>query len=426
MRDRGTAHIRTWRTASLVVATPLLVTAIIHQGVAAVGANGSPSASPQGDRRPPTLEARESARWCESSSAAASTPSESPGPSLEPSRQEGVWRRLADAPIAGRTGHSAVWTGDEVIVWGGRPEPSARGSVRFRPEGAAYDPERDRWRRLESAPIRGRAGHTAAWTGDEMIVWGGHDRSGQPLIDGAAYDPITDSWRAIASADAAVTPLADVLWIGSTMVVWGYVGAREDAELVALSYDPANDRWDDLPASGLPVGHDQTSVWTGTVMVTVAYPTGGRNAAMAAYDPVLDTWQPLATPLYAAYDPKAIWTGREIVLLGIGGPPLRDRTTSATYDVAGGCWMVPTLPSFLVWGEPVWSGELVYFVGGSYDPRTDSWLRAPRWPRTMRREFPTATWAGDRVVYWGGRDFGGGLRPELDSGFMYIPLPRRP
>ncbi len=33
-----------------------------------------------------------------------------------------------------------------------------------------------------------------AWTGTEMIVWGGGDAN-TDLADGAAYDPATNSWR---------------------------------------------------------------------------------------------------------------------------------------------------------------------------------------------------------------------------------------
>ncbi len=52
----------------------------------------------------------------------------------------------------------------------------------------------DNWQRRDNltAPAD-RAGHTAVWTGSEMIVWGGQDFSGF-LGDGARYNPTTDSW----------------------------------------------------------------------------------------------------------------------------------------------------------------------------------------------------------------------------------------
>ena len=39
----------------------------------------------------------------------------------------------------------------------------------------------------------GRMSHTAVWTGNEMIVWGGNGDSGV-LDTGGRYDPVTNSW----------------------------------------------------------------------------------------------------------------------------------------------------------------------------------------------------------------------------------------
>src|SRR5207249_12283448 len=60
-----------------------------------------------------------------------------------------------------------------------------------------------------SAPA-GRYFHTAVWTGSEMIVWGGAS-SGSVLNTGGRYNPGTDSWTATsttsAPADRQHTPL---------------------------------------------------------------------------------------------------------------------------------------------------------------------------------------------------------------------------
>ena len=69
---------------------------------------------------------------------------------------------------AGRSTHTAVWTGSEMIVWGGW-----NGSTFF-DTGGRYNPSTDSWTATSStnAPA-GRYAHTAVWTGSEMIVWGG-------------------------------------------------------------------------------------------------------------------------------------------------------------------------------------------------------------------------------------------------------------
>ena len=54
---------------------------------------------------------------------------------------------------------------------------------------------------VTNAP-EGRENHTAVWTGAEMIVWGG-DNSGVYLNIGGRYNPSTDSWTATSSHQCA-------------------------------------------------------------------------------------------------------------------------------------------------------------------------------------------------------------------------------
>src|SRR3954471_14127004 len=62
-----------------------------------------------------------------------------------------------------RSGHTAVWTGKEMIVWGGSGPQCSNGTCR---DGAAFDPATDSWRPLRlSALATPRTGHVAAWTG---------------------------------------------------------------------------------------------------------------------------------------------------------------------------------------------------------------------------------------------------------------------
>jgi len=68
----------------------------------------------------------------------------------------------------GREGHTAVWTGSEMIVWGG---DSRNGIVST---GGRYNPVSDDWIKTSNTnPPSAREFHTAVWTGSEMIVWGG-------------------------------------------------------------------------------------------------------------------------------------------------------------------------------------------------------------------------------------------------------------
>ena len=70
-----------------------------------------------------------------------------------------------------RNYHTAVWTGTEMIVWGGFHD-NANDS--FFNSGGRYNPSSDTWQAISTtgAPS-GHNYHTVIWTGTEMIVWGG-------------------------------------------------------------------------------------------------------------------------------------------------------------------------------------------------------------------------------------------------------------
>src|SRR6478672_8208160 len=89
----------------------------------------------------------------------------------------------ANAPTA-RAYHKSVWTGTEMIVWGGYD------GTNYFNTGGRYNPSTDSWipTSTTNAP-KGRYGHTAVWTGSEMIVW-----SGSYWNTGGRYNPIMDSW----------------------------------------------------------------------------------------------------------------------------------------------------------------------------------------------------------------------------------------
>ena len=52
-----------------------------------------------------------------------------------------------------------------------------------------------------SGAPNGRSDHTEVWTGNEIIVWGGYN--GSSLNDGGRYNPRSNSWSATASTGAS-------------------------------------------------------------------------------------------------------------------------------------------------------------------------------------------------------------------------------
>ena len=77
-----------------------------------------------------------------------------------------------------RCNHTAIWTGSEMIVWGGNFNNNT---------GGRYNPVIDIWvATTTSGAPSGRYDHTGIWTGSEMIVWGGNGADSPDYV-GAYY-----------------------------------------------------------------------------------------------------------------------------------------------------------------------------------------------------------------------------------------------
>jgi N-acetylneuraminic acid mutarotase len=231
----------------------------------------------------------------------------------------------AGAPAA-REAHTAVWTGSRMVLWGGY---FYDGSVLFRSAGGRYDPTTDSWSATSTAGAPSvRYGHTAVWTGSVMIVWGGiyFDGAYHFLNTGGRYNPTTDSWAATSMTAA---PLAreghSAVWTGSRMILWGgylYDGTDHFLDEGNL-YDPTTDSWIPTSTSGAPSPREfHSAVWTGSRMLVWGgyfydgsdelLDTGGR------YDPATDSWLPTSTTdaPAARVDHTAVWTGSSMVVWG--------------------------------------------------------------------------------------------------------------
>lgn len=196
-----------------------------------------------------------------------------------------TWKPMAGSPLGPRVLPASAWTGNEVLIWGGSDD---RGG--FYDDGAAYDPTTDTWRELPPAPVSARA-PLSAWTGREFLVWGTVVRVDERPRDGAAYEPVTNEWRTIATAPIELTD-ATAVWTGREMIVFGaglHGGNKPDTDTaIAAAYDPTADTWRRLPASELSP-QASTAAWDGKKLIAWDY----LNDA-AAYDPATGLWRSLA------------------------------------------------------------------------------------------------------------------------------------
>jgi len=333
----------------------------------------------------------------------------------------------AGAPY-GRTLHSAVWTGSLMVVWGGW----APGIFSpYNDTGGRYDPVSDTWSATSTAgaPV-GRGRQTAIWTGRLMVVWGGHDYFNS-FDTGGRYDPTTDIWTPTAVAGAPTGRRGHTaVWTGSRMVVWGGEDPFSNNECdTGGSYDPSTDTWTPTSTSGAPAARFyHTAVWTGSVMVVCCGIDGGYTGGR--YDPVSDTWTPISTiGAPARYNHTAVWTGNHLIIWGGGN----FRDDGARYDPVADSWTATAVAGApmgrrghtAVWTGSrmvVWGGEAREEgwanTGGRYDPASDAWTPTSTAGTPEGRQAHTAVWTGSLMIVWGGYDASAYLR----TGDRYDPL----
>ena len=231
-----------------------------------------------------------------------------------------TWRRLPDSP----TRHGIVaWTGHELIGWGG----GCCGDVSY--DGSAYNPATNTWRKLAPAPVSGQQSSVGAWTGRELVIFNGHGPEGG-ASGGAAYNPKTDTWRRIPS-EPKLTPAAPAVRVGNEIDVVNMDGS-------VLAFNPSNNHWRELPMAELGQG-PFVAVSTGRLLIVA-----GPKAA-AAYEPHADRWTMLASsPLRPRDGAAATWTGRSMIVWGgVVGTPV-GTTIPPRYLRDGAALTPPSIP----------------------------------------------------------------------------------
>jgi hypothetical protein len=107
-----------------------------------------------------------------------------------------------------------------MIVWGGF------GSGSYLNSGGRYSPATDSWvaTSLAGAPAE-RFLHTAIWDGNEMIVWGGVAATVLGMSDGGRFRPAANGWSPTTESSAvAARHDHTAVWTGREMIVFGGIG----------------------------------------------------------------------------------------------------------------------------------------------------------------------------------------------------------
>jgi len=354
-----------------------------------------------------------------------------------------LWSTMnaAGGPDA-RAAHTAVWTGGEMIVWGGRGADYVH-----RNTGGRYSPASDAWvpTTTANAPLA-RSSHRAIWSGSEMIVWGGTAGFGTTVgsASGGRYNPASDSWVPTNSSDPGEARADNtVVWTGSEMIVWG--GDDRFGSLLTAGtgdrYDPATGSWSPTSVTNAPQLAERaaTAVWTGSEMIvwggqigTEVLNTGGR------YNPTTDTW--LATRGAGAPLPRtdhvAVWTGSKMIVWGGNPATVFETNTGGRYDPVTDSWQATNTtgaPPAAAYAEGVWTGQhLVVWggvgnfadlnTGGRYNSVTNTWLPITTTGAPPARHFQSAHWTGSKLLVWGGMSGNLDNPNYMNDGALYDPV----
>lgn len=348
----------------------------------------------------------------------------------------GHWSVLPPAPIPTRDDPVVVWTGQEIIVWGGH-SGSHDGVVDA--DGAAYDPSTGKWRVLPAAPITGRVGPAAVWTGSEVLIWGGYDIGAPPFrvaATGAAYDPNTNSWRTLPPSPLSARANMQAVWTGDAMLILGgspAVMTYYDTD--GALYNATSNTWQAVSAVPKPAGHgidwvlttqfgDDLLAWS-TWSVTT--PNGPGSTSISAgvdfysYNEQSATWQTLGPQPAPVPDPlQAIPAGHDVVVRGVSyycgpctGPPPAE--VSAFYDPATNSWTpIASDPIGIVRPQSAWTGDAIVSVGlaaessspsqstspgdgTAYDPKQQKWYQLPP-PPSACQGYASPIWTGRELI----------------------------
>lgn len=247
--------------------------------------------------------------------------------------------------LSTRLDNKIIWTGTELITFGGL---NFQTTTRVRGEGFRYNPSTDSaWTQISStnAPTA-RNGANIVWTGTEMLVWGGDCHSGtycsssqrsQIAQSGARYNPSTNSWTTMSTTNApynagesmssslsSQTTKGIGVWSGSEFIS---VSNNGNTNVLIKKYNPSSNSWTNLTAPSFSIKLSSKYVWTGSKLIIFSQRDSASISYGGIYDYSADSWTEivpdttLGSPhvsLAAIKDSEAVWTGTEVILIGGG------------------------------------------------------------------------------------------------------------
>ena len=164
----------------------------------------------------------------------------STGGNYEPTADVWTPTSTTSAPVA-RDMHVAVWTdaASEMAIWGGQDDAVVQLNT-----GSRYNPTTNTWFAMstQAAPV-GRRFHSGIWSGSELIVWGGWNSL--DLNSGGRYC----SAACTSSPPAGSSIISVNKQVGGELVSWTLVPAATSFDLVRGTLNQLRGSGGDFTAS---------------------------------------------------------------------------------------------------------------------------------------------------------------------------------
>ncbi|MEX2459189.1 MAG: hypothetical protein WD770_09405 [Actinomycetota bacterium] len=352
------------------------------------------------------------------------------------------WERLSDSPLGPRHSALAFWTGERVLILGGRdtqpchpaadctppPEPALR-------DGAEWDPATGAWRRIADAPVSLEYASGTVLDGVLYLLVHPAEAGADEPERLFSFDPSANAWDELPRPPDTDRRLGrQALAAGDILVA--YWPTQELGVHPDLVYDPAAREWRELPADPIVPSFDRNMVWTGSEVVLTGIESvpqpGSDGPALyraASLDPGSATWTRFPDSPVTGYSPIWFWAGERVVNGAIGvsdggevGGWERPYPHGGMLDPATGTWSaLPDPPEEAgPYPGPSATNGVSVLAGNGWILHVPSgtWRRLSRPPETVDVG-EAVVWAGDRIVVWGGARWNGAEAALVAEGWSY-------
>jgi N-acetylneuraminic acid mutarotase len=226
------------------------------------------------------------------------------------------WQRVADMPAALHHPGAVAYRGSVYVLGGYHAERDLTGEAAtlYR-----YDPRRDRWSQLPSAPTA-RAALAVGVIGDRLYAAGGAHHGGRALTTLEIYDFRRRRWSRGPGMRKAREHLAGAVAGGRFYALAGRAGGQGNFAVVE-AFDPRRRRWQPVPSMRKPRGGIAAATVEGRIVVFGGEEPAGTIREVELYDPARRRWTGLPNMRTPRHGLGGVAIGRRVLAIEGGDQP---------------------------------------------------------------------------------------------------------